>query len=91
VARSYGLGCGVGSVEPASPRSVQPCTRVRIREGDGRESVVRLLFDDRIASKLDVGAGSPLGRALVGRAVGEQVRVLLAAGIERLVTVVEVE
>lgn len=72
-------------------RSVQPGTRVRLKEGDGRESVVRIVFDDRVESKLDIGAGSALGQALVGRASGEQVRVLLAAGIERLVTVVEVE
>lgn len=91
MARSPGLGCGVGSVEPASLRRVQPGTRVRIRERDGREGVVRIVFDDRVASKLDVGAGSQLGRALVGRVVGDQVQVLLAAGIERLVTVVEVE
>lgn len=50
---------------------------------------MRVLIDDSARSKLDVGAESPVGRGLVGHLAREQVRVRLAAGIERIVTIVD--
>jgi transcription elongation factor GreA len=81
--------------EPAStaatPRNgiVVPGCRVRVRDTDGEHEytvVTRATAADVSGS---VSIGSPVGRALLGRGPGDQVRVDTPGGV-RLLTVVDV-
>jgi transcription elongation GreA/GreB family factor len=72
-----------------SQRVVVPGSRVRVRDRDGEHEytmVARVVAD---APPESVSTGSPVGRALLGRGPGEQVRVQTPGGV-RLLTVVDV-
>jgi transcription elongation GreA/GreB family factor len=72
--------------ESAEPEREGPIvragSRVRIRESDGRERLILMRDDDAESWALDgLSTNSPLGAALLGRHVGEEVEVILHAVI----------
>jgi transcription elongation GreA/GreB family factor len=61
---------------------VRAGSRVRIRESDGRERMILMRDDDEEAWAWDsLSTNSPLGAALLGRHVGDEVEVDLHAVI----------
>jgi Transcription elongation factor, GreA/GreB, C-term len=89
-------GTGTPATTPASPhhRTVELGARVRVRDTDGEHAytiVERVRVGARPGS---VSVGSPVGRALLGRGVGDRVEVQTPGGVRRLtvlaVTVPEV-
>jgi len=64
-------------------------SRVRTRERDGHAEFSIVSPEDADAAAGQVSAESPLGRALLGRQVGDEVRFRAPAGVLS-VTVVEV-
>jgi transcription elongation GreA/GreB family factor len=70
---------------------VQLGSQVRFREASGERRTVRIRDDANWAHDM-LDAGSPLGRALMGRGVGEEVEVHLAASLPtRRVTIEAIE
>ncbi len=65
-------------------------SRVKIREEDGQEHEV-LIRSSAQRSFYDISADSPLGRALLGHRVGDQVTVEVIPTIARVVTVLSVD
>ncbi len=76
-----------GSMPPNGP--VMPGSRVRVRDTDGEHEYTLVSRVMAGAAPECVSTGSPVGRALLGRSPGEQVRVHTPGGI-RLLTVVAV-
>jgi transcription elongation factor GreA len=75
----------------ATPRNgiVVPGSRVRVRDTDGEHEYTVVTRATTGAAPGSVSIGSPVGRALLGRGPGEQVRVETPGGV-RLLTVVDV-
>jgi transcription elongation factor GreA len=66
---------------------VRPGSRVAVRDDDGDDEFVLVHAEDADAYAGRISLDSPLGRALLGRAVGDQVVVRAPGGV-RLVRVV---
>jgi transcription elongation factor GreA len=64
-------------------------SRVRVRDTDGEHEYTMVARATVGAPPVCVSVGSPVGRALLGRRPGEQVRVQTPGGV-RLLTVVDV-
>jgi transcription elongation GreA/GreB family factor len=64
-------------------------SRVRVRDADGEAEFAVVPPEDADAVAERVSASSPLGRALLGRRLGEEVRFRVRAGV-LAVTVVDV-
>jgi len=81
--------------EPATTATVPgngivvPDSRVRVRDADGEQEYTIVTRATAGTPPECVSAGSPVGRALLGRRVGEQVRVQTPGGV-RLLTIVDV-
>ena len=81
--------------EPATTATVPwngvvvPGSRVRVRDTDGEHEYTMVAKVIAGASPECVTTGSPVGRALLGRSPGEQVRVQTPGGV-RLLRVVDV-
>jgi transcription elongation factor GreA len=81
--------------EPATTATVPwngvvvPGSRVRVRDTDGEHEYTMVTRVTAGAPPECVSTGSPVGRALLGRSPGEQVRVQTPGGV-RLLTVVDV-
>jgi transcription elongation factor GreA len=81
--------------EPATTATVPsngvvvPGSRVRVRDTDGEHEYTLVARVVAGAPPECVSTGSPVGRALIGRGPGEQVRVHTPGGV-RLLTVVDV-
>jgi transcription elongation factor GreA len=69
--------------------TVVPGSRVRVRDTDGEHEYTMVAKVIAGASPECVTTGSPVGRALLGRSPGEQVRVQTPGGV-RLLRVVDV-
>ncbi|MEA2672712.1 MAG: transcription elongation factor GreA [Chloroflexota bacterium] len=70
-------------------RTVAPECTVRVRDVDGEHEYAMVTRVTADASPRCLSVGSPVGRALLGRRPGEQVRVHTPGGIRQL-TVVDV-
>jgi transcription elongation factor GreA len=70
-------------------RTVAPGSTVRVRDVDGEHEYAVVTRVTAGASPMCLSAGSPVGRALLGRRPGERVRVHTPGGIRQL-TVVDV-
>jgi transcription elongation factor GreA len=70
-------------------RIVVPGSRVRVRDTDGEHEYTMVARVVAGAPPECVSTASPVGRALLGRRPGEQVRVQTPGGV-RLLTVVDV-
>jgi transcription elongation factor GreA len=68
---------------------VVPGSRVRVRDTDGEHEYTMVTRVTAGAPPECVSTGSPVGRALLGRSPGEQVRVQTPGGV-RLLTIVDV-
>jgi transcription elongation factor GreA len=70
-------------------RIVVPGSRIRVQDADGQHEYTMVTRFTGDAAPGSVSVSSPVGRALLGRGPGEQVRVQTPGGI-RLLTVVDV-
>ncbi len=70
-------------------RVVVPGSRVRVRDTDGEHEYTMVARVMAGAAPECVSTGSPVGRALLGRRPGEQVRVQTPGGV-RLLAIVDV-
>ena len=77
------LGCGTGE-------TVGVGSRVRLRREDSEEEYRVVAPEDAAPASGLISMQSPVGRALLGRAAGEEVRVRTPEGVRGL-TVVSVE
>ena len=66
---------------------VRPGSRVAVRDEEGEDEFVIVHPEDADALERRISLDSPLGRALVGRAVGEEVVVRAPGGV-RIVHVI---
>lgn len=73
--------------------TVQPGSRVRIRDGDAQQRVVLIRGDDAESWAADsIHADSPLARSLLGHRAGDEVEVHLHPEVPiRKVTIVAIE
>ena len=77
------------SNEPAV--AVRQGSRVRIRDANGQENTVTIR-DDTAPTYTSIHSDSPLGKALMGRRVGDQVAVRIARSLpERTVTILAID
>jgi transcription elongation GreA/GreB family factor len=80
---SEGLAQGAdrGDRTPSDRRRIGVGSRVRVFDGYGEVEFVIVPDDARAESDLQVSLKSPLGKALLGRGVGEEVMVRSRTGI----------
>ena len=77
-------------VDPTEPKVVRIGSRVTYREEGGRDAVARLRGGEQRQAD-DISANSPLGDALLGHKVGDEVVVSLTHVLARKVTIVRID
>ncbi len=77
------------TTNPPRNRVALPGSRVRVQDREGEHEYTMVTRVTPGAAPGSVSVGSPVGRALLGRGPGEQVRVQTPGGV-RLLTVVDV-